>query len=1017
MKRGIGMAIGLTFLLAAAAAAVVTTTADWVSYTADGSDTTYDFDFGVWATSEVKVTVFATDGTPDLQVENSDYTVTLPNADGWLTPGGTVTFTVAPLSGYRVEILREIPLEQASNYEDADALDLATLEDDLDRAAVRDRQLLRELRRGLRAPEGAADDMNLPAGWSLAAGYPYWDLAGWSLATPVLTDLSVSVGWSDLLDGTTASLTNARAVRTQLGRMAYDVRADYGAAGTGLVDDTAAFTAWIAALNAAGDCIGYIPEGAYNLASATLAALTNNAYAITANGVAIRGAGKGKTIINITGTSGCSFVYAANVDDLSISDLTYVGNGVQAAACDGGFLYYTASADHNDISVERVRIEDVNNIGWVFLANTSGAHDIRGVRIRDNDFISRTGNIPSTGGAGVAAAAIRLYAATDDLGGITDFDISGNLVEGTYIKSGITVFNYCLRGSIANNTILNVGLNKATDSVGCYGILLYDDPENITIAGNRILYPWTCGVYLLDSKHIRVTDNVITDQKDVADGTLPTGAIASNASYDVTIKGGTIEDCNNAVEIVPPYYESEIVVEGLTILETAQADGGIIVKEVATMRNVGGVTIANNRLRDTDIRCKQGSTTYNIGNVTIIGNTIMEGHIYLVGSGSGSLHDLVVANNTVFATDETYGLYLSSVENATITGNRFYGPGSNQASTYGMQIVSCPLGMVITNNLVTSFYYGMQGQYSSAAFRGNSFVDVTEQIENSVAGDLGRENPNTIAGTIVTYWKRGQIVESPYVSTTGNAQGWMCVTPTDGLGCTYTTATTGDMTSGESVITGIAAIGPYIPGTQLTLANAAAGPATLTTEVLTWQMAYTSLTGTFIDGEQVEDTTTAAMATIKSDSGSVLQLTNVLYRAGLFTTGNTVWGCRSGATATIGALGLVVADACGATVNDAALTPVAPTFVVLPTTQYLAGSVTWDPASLGDGAGETSAGITVTGAALGDFVIVSAPYDLQDCIAIGYVQAANTVEIRLQNESTGTRDLASGTWRVRVISQ
>jgi len=78
------------------------------------------------------------------------------------------------------------------------------------------------------------------------------------------------------------------------------------------------------------------------------------------------------------------------------------------------------------------------------------------------------------------------------------------------------------------------------------------------------------------------------------------------------------------------------------------------------------------------------------------------------------------------------------------------------------------------------------------------------------------------------------------------------------------------------------------------------------------------------------------------------------------------------------------------------------------------GSVTWDPASLNDGVGETSSGITVAGAALGDFVQVSAPYDLQDCVAHGYVQAANTIEIRLQNESGGVKNFASGTWRVRV---
>jgi hypothetical protein len=78
------------------------------------------------------------------------------------------------------------------------------------------------------------------------------------------------------------------------------------------------------------------------------------------------------------------------------------------------------------------------------------------------------------------------------------------------------------------------------------------------------------------------------------------------------------------------------------------------------------------------------------------------------------------------------------------------------------------------------------------------------------------------------------------------------------------------------------------------------------------------------------------------------------------------------------------------------------------------GRVVWDPANLIDGAGETSAAITVTGAVLGDIVSVGAPYDMQDLTATGYVQAANTVEIRLQNDSGGAIDLGSGPWEVLV---
>lgn len=87
-----------------------------------------------------------------------------------------------------------------------------------------------------------------------------------------------------------------------------------------------------------------------------------------------------------------------------------------------------------------------------------------------------------------------------------------------------------------------------------------------------------------------------------------------------------------------------------------------------------------------------------------------------------------------------------------------------------------------------------------------------------------------------------------------------------------------------------------------------------------------------------------------------------------------------------------------------------PCFSPLP----LEGSLVWNPANLIDGTGETSSAITVVGAAVGDAVIVYPPYDMRDITYSGYVQAADTVEIRIQNESTAARDFASGTWKVKV---
>lgn len=78
------------------------------------------------------------------------------------------------------------------------------------------------------------------------------------------------------------------------------------------------------------------------------------------------------------------------------------------------------------------------------------------------------------------------------------------------------------------------------------------------------------------------------------------------------------------------------------------------------------------------------------------------------------------------------------------------------------------------------------------------------------------------------------------------------------------------------------------------------------------------------------------------------------------------------------------------------------------------GAATIDVASLVDGAGATAT-VTVTGVALGDIVMgVSFGVDIVDLTITAAVTAANTVEVRIQNESTATVDLASTTVRVLV---
>lgn len=76
---------------------------------------------------------------------------------------------------------------------------------------------------------------------------------------------------------------------------------------------------------------------------------------------------------------------------------------------------------------------------------------------------------------------------------------------------------------------------------------------------------------------------------------------------------------------------------------------------------------------------------------------------------------------------------------------------------------------------------------------------------------------------------------------------------------------------------------------------------------------------------------------------------------------------------------------------------------------------TIDPASLADGVGTT---VSITGCAgviLGDFVVPSFTVDLAGITVTAYVKVAGEINFRIQNESGGGVNLASGTLSALVF--
>lgn len=83
-------------------------------------------------------------------------------------------------------------------------------------------------------------------------------------------------------------------------------------------------------------------------------------------------------------------------------------------------------------------------------------------------------------------------------------------------------------------------------------------------------------------------------------------------------------------------------------------------------------------------------------------------------------------------------------------------------------------------------------------------------------------------------------------------------------------------------------------------------------------------------------------------------------------------------------------------------------------TGLLTGSDTWDAGEIADG-DEAVKEITVTDAALGDFVLVSASIDVADLSLVGQVTEAGKVTVQLLNNTGGAINLDSMTVRVLVI--
>ena len=125
----------------------VSSSTNRVSYSGNGSLTTFAYTFKIFDEGDLTVILRASDGTETVQTITTHYTVTnVGNASG-----GNVEFVTAPTSTQTVVILREQPLTQGLDLVPNDPFPAQSLEEALDKIVFMTQKHEEELGRAIKA--------------------------------------------------------------------------------------------------------------------------------------------------------------------------------------------------------------------------------------------------------------------------------------------------------------------------------------------------------------------------------------------------------------------------------------------------------------------------------------------------------------------------------------------------------------------------------------------------------------------------------------------------------------------------------------------------------------------------------------------------------------------------------------------------------------------------------------------------------------------------------------------------
>jgi hypothetical protein len=322
---------------------------------------------------------------------------------------------------------------------------------------------------------------------------------------------------------------------------------DFGAKGDGVTDDTSAFIAWITALNASATPVGgLVPAGNYRLNSATLAekplTITREVHIYSDD----------SATITMFGDAVVTAMFKVNDTGSTFSGLTLVGNNQGTTYTNGSAIFFdqsaTATTDMRNCNVSNCRFDNFRTTFWVHFLARSSTHKISGYSVTNCRFTSRSGNSIDPTNIGFNASFVCAYG-LEAAGTVQDGLIADNIMEATFVKSGIQLFHGVRRTIVRGNVVQNAGVSGAADDKGGYGIWAYSgdgEAGDNKIVGNSVQNARSIGIYIRgENERTDVSDNKVTGVPDVQNATLPKGGICFLGATDFICANNTATRCSS----------------------------------------------------------------------------------------------------------------------------------------------------------------------------------------------------------------------------------------------------------------------------------------------------------------------------------------------------------------------------------------------------------------------------------------------------------------------------------------